>query len=178
MRWKHAPELASGWDFSRSRNTFKKYKKNFWLFTVFWPSEFFRDFLKSPEFLANPLDSGFFFLSLEIFIPGILVPGIRDFRKIPGIRDFFRGMGYPDKKPPMNALLLSLSSTVWFSLRCRIVYALMSHSTNWPFSKLKFCNLEIHAERQFLMKIELIQQLNKYLEKLFIHKRYLKINET
>ena len=67
-------------------NTFKKYKKIFWVFTIFWISGFFRDFLKSPVFLANPRDSGFFSVS------GFLSPGFGIFRSlgicIPGIRIF------------------------------------------------------------------------------------------
>ena len=104
-----------------SKNPFKKYKKN-----LFWPSGFFRDFLKIPGIFQNPQDSVFLgnpqdsrdFLSLRIFILrirdyfilGILIPRFGIFRGffIFGIsrefsrdRDFFRGMGYPDKKPAL-----------------------------------------------------------------------------
>ena len=67
--------------------------RQFWVFTVFWSSGFFRDFLKIPrirDFFESrdfyPRDSGFF-LNFGIFYP-------RD-------QDFFREMGYPDKKPTL-----------------------------------------------------------------------------
>ena len=67
------------------------------VFTTFWASEFFRDFLQIPGIRD--------FLSLMIFIPGFRdFFESRDFYPVDsgfftfGIGIFFRGMGYPDKK--------------------------------------------------------------------------------
>ena len=147
-------------------NTFKKYKKKFWVFTIFWLSGFFRDFLKIPGIFGQSPGFGIFF-SLGIFIPGIrdfsqsrdlyprdsdffslgiFIPTIRDFSlfrdfyprdlcEIPGTRVFFgilyhrnilgiffRGMGYPDKKPPLISIDKSLRPRIFFFARKIYVY--------------------------------------------------------
>ena len=61
-----------------------KYVKNFWILTVFWPSGFFRDFLKIPWIFGKSPKFGIFYL--------------RD-------QDFFREKGYTDKKPTLPGIL-------------------------------------------------------------------------
>ena len=87
--------------------------KEFWVFTIFWPSGFFGIFWKSPGFLADPRDSEFLesrdFYPLDFRpIPGIFAksPGIGIFSEYPMNflspgSGFFRKMGYSDKKPTL-----------------------------------------------------------------------------
>ena len=78
------------------------------VFTTFWASEFFRDFLQIPGIRD--------FLSLMIFIPGFRdFFESRDFYPVDsgfftfGIGIFFRGMGYPDKKPTLPEMMSNLA---------------------------------------------------------------------
>ena len=102
------PELASGWDFSESRISNPDpgdsgsgffilgqiEKSGFFLVLRFLSPGFFliSGFL-SPGFSQNPRDLRFFRNFLPSGYPGNFYP--RD-------RIFFRGMVYPDKKPPLN----------------------------------------------------------------------------
>ena len=102
------PELVSGWDFfgipnPGDRDLDLKIPKipKFSVFAVFWPTRFFRDFLKIPGIFGKSQGFGIFFLSLVTLIPGILVPGNRDFSLFrdfnPRDRDFFVGWDIPTK---------------------------------------------------------------------------------
>ena len=105
----------------------RKYKKNFLGFSRYSDfREFFGIFAKSPGFEvfvdSGFLSQGFSSLGYGIFLvsrflsPGFgifLNVGIFYLRDILGIfyprdRDFFRGMGYPNKKPPLAYNLLKL----------------------------------------------------------------------